>query len=250
MSDLTSLWRTTLLRRLALAPVALLVVSLSFLLYKIGDHYERGPQLCGIHNVDVGTITPGDFPHMRFNITNCGSAQVAVASLDRDCSCLSVLPIEGRLLDAGKSLEIHASLNPRSIRGNFAKTITVSLVPPTMKPLVLRATGRVESRFASSSRLLSTHDNTQEVEITISAVGGVPFRIHGCEEDDFYVGSVQHFPTEPGISHSFTVSMRSQPRNRQLLVYVDDSREPYVFVDCNLQSMMSSHSFTSERRRL
>ena len=125
---------------------------------------------------DFGAVSPGSINEGSFAITNGGSKAVRILKITPSCVCTTLSDLEGRMVDAGETVRLEASLDAPLQPGEKSAKVFVQL-EGMAQPSIVKLQGMVTLPIQPEPAFASALKGTDQGSIRLRSIDGRPFRV-------------------------------------------------------------------------
>jgi hypothetical protein len=136
---------------------------------------QPSPIVVTPETVDLGVVAPGSTNPGRFILVNRGATPIKMLSAIPNCKCTAITPVEGKVIEAGGTFELSASLAAPRVPGD--KEAVVFLTFEGAPPLQAKIKGEVRLPILATPPYVDALREVVNGTATLKSVDGKPFTI-------------------------------------------------------------------------
>ena len=125
---------------------------------------------------DFGAVSPGSVNQGSFAITNGGSRAVRILKVTPSCVCTTLSDLEGRMVAAGETVRLDASLDAPLQPGEKSAKVFVQLEGMS-QPSIVKLQGMVTLPIQPEPAFASALKGTDQGSIRLRSIDGRPFSV-------------------------------------------------------------------------
>ncbi|MBI1304220.1 MAG: DUF1573 domain-containing protein [Phycisphaera sp.] len=136
---------------------------------------QPSPIVVTPETVDLGVVAPGSTNPGRFILVNRGATPIKMLSAIPNCKCTAITPVEGKVIEAGGTFELSASLAAPRVPGD--KEAVVFLTFEGAPPAQAKIKGEVRLPILATPPFVDALREVVNGTVTLKSVDGKPFTI-------------------------------------------------------------------------
>lgn len=125
---------------------------------------------------DFGAVAPGSINRGSFALTNAGARGVRVLKVTPSCVCTTLSDLEGRMIGAGETIRLDASLDAPLQPGEKSAKVFVQLEGMS-QPAIVELQGMVTLPIQPEPAFASALKGVEQGTIRLRSTDGRPFRV-------------------------------------------------------------------------
>ena len=125
---------------------------------------------------DFGAVSPGSINQGSFAITNGGARAVRILKITPSCVCTTLSDLQGRMVAAGETVRLDASLDAPLQPGEKSAKVFVQLEGMS-QPAIVELQGMVTLPIQPQPAFASALQGTDQGSIRLRSIDGRPFNV-------------------------------------------------------------------------